>query len=154
MADVDSSRQAWRLFLQAHAQVVSTLARELEAEVGLPLTWYDVLAQLNMAPGQRLRSQQLVRALVITKSGLTRRIDRMEEAGLVERFQCAEDRRGLFVALLPAGETALARALPVHLAGVHRHFLDHLSPAQTECMIDVFSKVLAAGDSICEGAET
>src|SRR2546428_4746178 len=76
---------AWGAFLTAHKALENILSRELESACGLPLTWFDALAQLRMAPAQRLTMTQLATALLFSKSGLTRLIDRMVEAGVVQR---------------------------------------------------------------------
>ena len=85
----------WRLLLETHAAVVDRLSRELEAESDLPLTWYDVLLQLSGAPGGRLRMRDLAEAVLLSRSGLTRLVDRMEAAGLVCREAHPSDGRAL-----------------------------------------------------------
>jgi DNA-binding MarR family transcriptional regulator len=113
---------AWRAFLEAHALAVETLTRELREAEDLPLTWYDVLVQLHEAPEHRLRMQELADAVLLSKSGVTRLVDRMERAGLVERTRCTDDRRGTFAALTPAGRQRLKETAPTHLRGVAAHF--------------------------------
>lgn len=135
-------REAWRSFLEAHARVVAHLEEELEHGTGMPLSWYDVLAQLSAAPDHRLRLQDLGKSLVISKSGLTRRIDRMEEAGLVERVECREDRRGAFAVLTPFGEAALTEAMPVHMRGVEEHFLQYLSEEEAQVMASTLRRIV------------
>ena len=81
----ERSMRAWRLFLEVHARVVNRLELELRDETGMPLTWYDVLVQLSEAPGHKLRMQELARRVLISKSGLTRLVDRLCAAGYVER---------------------------------------------------------------------
>src|SRR5262245_28288593 len=104
----------WHAFLVAHAQIVTELERELADERDLPLTWYDVLLQLSVAGGQ-LRMQELAGRLVIPRSSLTRQIDRMQTAGLVERASTDEDGRGTVAVLTVEGRRTLRRAAPVHL---------------------------------------
>lgn len=140
---VDPRRAAWRLFLQGHARLVSCLAADLEQRTGLPLSWYDVLAQLHAAPGHELRLQDLVRSLVISKSGLTRRLDRMVAEGLVARRECAEDRRGAFAVLTEEGAVALAAAAPVHLEGIEARFLRYLTEQEAEALTAAFARILA-----------
>ena len=135
---------AWRLLLEAHAAVVDRLGRELEAECGLPLTWYDVLLQLSSAPGGRLRMRDLARAVLLSRSGLTRLVDRMETAGMVDREAHPSDGRGANAVLTPAGRAALRRAAPVHLRGIDAHFARHLSDADAAALGDVHSRVVAA----------
>ena len=103
---------AWRSLLEVHKNVVELLARELEEQRGLPLGWYDVLLTLDQAPEQRLRMQELAQSVLLSKSGLTRLIDRMETEGLVRRERCPSDRRGAFAVLTPEGRSAFRRAAP------------------------------------------
>jgi DNA-binding MarR family transcriptional regulator len=118
---------AWRSFLRAHARIVRALGRELEAEARMALTDYDVLAQLSVAPDRRLRMSELADALLLSRSGATRLVDRLVAAGLVERVSCDDDRRGQWAALTDAGRERLRTATPAHLRGVAAHFLDRLS---------------------------
>ncbi|HMS59784.1 MAG TPA: MarR family transcriptional regulator, partial [Tepidiformaceae bacterium] len=113
----DSGMRAWRGFLTAHARVMALLEEELERERDLPLSWYDVLVQLEEARGSRLRMTELAAAVLLSKSGLTRLVDRMCTAGLVNRSADAEDRRGRWVQLTPAGRKRLQDAAPAHLRG-------------------------------------
>ena len=121
---------AWGAFLTAHKALENILNRELESACGLPLTWFDALAQLHKAPGHRLTMTQLATALLFSKSGLTRLIDRMEEAGLVQRLARPGDRRSLHIALGDAGEQKYRQALPIHLAHVKRHFAAHIQDGE------------------------
>jgi DNA-binding MarR family transcriptional regulator len=117
---------AWRALLDAHARTTEVLARELRDEVGLPLPWYDVLLHLNESPDGRLRMQELADKVLLSKSGLTRLVDRMERDGLVTRSACPEDRRGTFADLTSAGKDRLRAAAPTHLRGVREHVADLL----------------------------
>ncbi|MBI2766172.1 MAG: MarR family transcriptional regulator [Chloroflexi bacterium] len=137
---------AWQRFLRAHARVTELLERELAAEQGLPLGWYDVLVQLSNAGG-RLRMHDLARAVLLSRAGLTRLVDRMAAAGLAGREPCADDRRGTFVTLTPAGQERLRAAAPVHLRGVQEHFARHISPGEAHEMSAVFDRILAAIES-------
>ena len=118
---------AWRAFLEAHAFVMSKLADELEAERGMPLGWYDVLVQLSEAEGNKLRMTELADLVLLSKSGLTRLVDRMCTAGLVDRLPDADDRRGRWVEMTKLGRARLVDAAPVHLRGVHQYFTGYLS---------------------------
>jgi DNA-binding MarR family transcriptional regulator len=125
---------AWRAFLEAHAAVLELLHRELEAERGLPLTWYDVLLHLAEAPDHRLRMGELAGRLVITRGGVTRLVARMEAAGLVARTVCETDGRGTYAVLRPRGHRALREAAPVHLRGIREHFLRHVSAREVHVL--------------------
>lgn len=132
------------MFLAAHARVTETLEKELAEAAGLPLGWYDVLVQLDEAPGGRLRMHDLARAVLLSRAGLTRLVDRMCAAGFVGREACESDRRGRFVTLTAAGREALCAAAPVHLRGVYEHFSAHLSAAEGEGLRAALGRVLAA----------
>jgi DNA-binding MarR family transcriptional regulator len=134
---------AWAAMLHGHLALTGVLDHELAAEVGLPLTWYDVLVNLHAAGG-RLRMQELARSIVLSKSGLTRLVDRMVAAGLVAREPCEGDRRGLLAVLTDAGRDALHTAAPVHLRGIEEHFGRHVSPEEAEVVRSVFERVLAS----------
>ncbi len=118
---------AWRAFLRAHAHVVRELERELTDAQQLALTDYDVLVQLSVAEDRRLRMSELADRLLLSRSGVTRLIDRLVAEGLVERITCDTDKRGQWASLTDAGYERLRRASPSHLRGVAAHFLDRLS---------------------------
>jgi DNA-binding MarR family transcriptional regulator len=135
---------AWRRLLEAHATVTELLERELMAERGLPLSRYDVLLNLAEAPEGRLRMQELSASVLLSKSGLSRLVDRMVEAGLVRRERCQDDRRGWFAVLTDQGRSALRRAAPVHLRGIQDHFVRHLEPDEVQVLATALARVVAA----------
>jgi DNA-binding MarR family transcriptional regulator len=135
---------AWRRLLEAHATVTELLERELVAERGLPLNRYDVLLNLAEAPGGRLRMQELSASVLLSKSGLSRLVDRMVEAGLVRRERCQDDRRGWFAVLTDQGRSALRRAAPIHLRGIHEHFTRHLEPEEVQALTAALARVVDA----------
>jgi DNA-binding MarR family transcriptional regulator len=128
----------------SHARIVRALDTELEQEHGLPLTSYDVLIQLSLAPGRRLRMFELADAIVLSRSGLTRLVDRLERAGLVERERGEVDPRQMYACLTDRGFEALAEATPTHLAGIKERFLERLSKEQTEQLAAIWRAVLGA----------
>src|ERR1039457_1472755 len=105
MTETDRSvhLQAWRALLRAQAGVAGNLERELMAAEGLPLAWFEVLLVLDQAPEGALRLQRLMDTVLMTKSGVSRLVDRMETAGLVARAGRPSDRRGGFARTTPAG---------------------------------------------------
>ncbi|MEO6796443.1 MAG: MarR family transcriptional regulator [Candidatus Dormibacter sp.] len=125
-----AERRAWRAFLDAQASILRRLEAELVAEEGMTLAEYDVLYQLGIAGDRRLRMTELSERVRLSRSGLTRLVDRLVEAGLVIRGHCDSDRRGTFAVLTPSGITRVRQARPVHLRGVSKHFAERLSPAQ------------------------
>lgn len=132
---------AWRAFLEAHARIVDVLTEELREGTGLPLTWYDVLVQLSEAPGHQLRMQELAGAILLSKSGLTRLVDRLEAEGYVERVACDDDRRGTFARLTDEGLATLRRCAPVHVDGVVRHFAAHIGDDEAAVLRRVLERL-------------
>lgn len=118
---------AWRGMLRVHAELMRALDGQLDAEHGLPLSSYEVLIYLRTAPDKRLRMAELAEHTLLSRSGVTRLVDRLERDGLLRRDACSDDARGCFAVLTPAGEAMLRRARPTHLSGVRERFLDHLS---------------------------
>ncbi len=135
---------AWRAFITAHALVIERIEREL-AEAGLPpLGWYDVLLELSVAPDRRLRMHELARAVVLSRSGLTRLVDRLERAGLLRREPDLADRRGSFAVLTDEGAAMRERMWPVYARGIAEHFGKHLGDEEVEGLIGVLKRVLDA----------
>jgi DNA-binding MarR family transcriptional regulator len=117
---------SWRTFLRAHALVNRALEAELVAEQQLSLAAYDVLVQLYEAPGHRLRMTELADAVLLSRSGVTRLVDRLEKSGLVSRCPVAGDGRGVAAELTETGANRLRTASRTHLTGVMRHFVEPL----------------------------
>jgi DNA-binding MarR family transcriptional regulator len=139
---------AWRGLLRTHAMLVKRLDAELEAEHGLPLTSYEVLLHLADAPERKMRMCDVADSVLLSRSGLTRLIDRLERDGLVERVSCADDARGAYARLTDVGEAKLREARGTHLDGVREHFLRHFSDAELELLADAWRRVTggASGD--------
>ena len=135
---------AWSGFLRSHAQIVRALDAELEREHGLPLTSYDVLIQLSFAPGRRLRMFELADAIVLSRSGLTRLVARLERSGLVERERGQVDLRQTYARLTDRGFEVLAAATPTHIAGIKERFLERLSDDQTKQLGEIWGAVLGS----------
>jgi len=135
---------AWRALLETHAAVTELLARELSSERGLPLKAYDVLLNLAEAPEGRLRMQELSSSVLLSKSGLSRVVDRMEEGGLVRRERSEDDRRGWFAVLTERGRSTLRRAAPIHLRGIQEHFARHVDDDEARVLAVVLGRVSAA----------
>ncbi len=132
---------AWRGMLEAHSALVAELDAELERAHALPLTSYEVLMYLGDAPGQKLRMGELADRLLLSRSGITRLVDRLVRQGLIERERCKDDGRGYYALLTDAGRGLLARARPDHLAGVRRHFFDRLDHEQIDALAGVWSRL-------------
>ena len=117
---------AWRGFLRVQSSLFHQLDAELSTVHDLPLRSYEVLLLLEGAPDRRLRMTDLSRSVLLSPSGLTRLVDRLEREGLVGRERCPEDGRGYYAVLTDAGDQRLQEARTTHLAGVRRLFLDQL----------------------------
>lgn len=135
---------AWRTFLEAHARTTELLAQELREGEGIALTWYDVLVQLSEAHDHRLRMQELAERVLLSKSGLTRLIDRMERHHLVHRSACPSDRRGTFAQLTPEGLAMLRKAAPTHLRGVREHFAELLDDEEAATLAELLGRIADA----------
>ncbi|HET7481121.1 MAG TPA: MarR family transcriptional regulator [Rubrobacteraceae bacterium] len=143
--ELDAARgAAWRTLLTAHAAVVERIERELAAEGVLPLGHYDVFLALYEAPDRRLRMSELARAVVLSRSGLTRLVDRLEKSGLLRRERCDDDGRGCYAALTEEGLGALRRSWPVYSRGISRHFGLYLDDEEVRVLDDALGRVLVA----------
>jgi DNA-binding MarR family transcriptional regulator len=116
----------WRDLLAAHARLRARLEEELQAAHELSLSDYEVLVQLSEAPGRALRMSELATHVLLTPSGLTRRVDRLTREGLVQREACPDDARGAFAVLTGLGYQRLLEAAPTHVRGVRRYLMDPL----------------------------
>src|SRR2546423_2789037 len=119
--------RAWTAFLDAQAALLRQLEAELVEREDMTLAEFDVLIQLGMAADRRLRMTELSERVRLSRSGLTRLVDRLVKAGLVKRTRCASDRRGTFATLTAAGGTRLQRAEPVHPQGIPEPFCKRLT---------------------------
>lgn len=132
---------AWRRFLHAHARIVRRLEADLAAEQRLPLASYDVLVQLVEAPAHRLRMTELADAVLLSRSGLTRLVDRLVQEGLVTRETCPSDLRGAFAVLTEAGYERLRAASPTHLRGIGE-YVGRLSAQELDTFAELLAKLL------------
>jgi DNA-binding MarR family transcriptional regulator len=134
--------RAWRGMLRIHATLTKALDAELEAAHGLPLSSYEVLLHLDDAEGQRMRMSDLAAMVILSRSGLTRLVDRLEREGLIARESCPSDARGSFATLTAAGRRKLTAARATHLAGVRSMFLDHFSADELELLGSAWERLL------------
>lgn len=116
----------WRMLQRAQMRITRHLESELLEAHDLALASYDVLLQLAEARGRRLRMNDLADRVLLSRSGLTRLVDRLQREGLVMREACASDARGLFAVLTDEGADRLAEATPTYLAGIRSRILDAL----------------------------
>jgi DNA-binding MarR family transcriptional regulator len=137
----DPEMRAWRALIQTTTGLLALLDNELQAAHGLSLGDYEVLVHLSDAPDRSLRMSDLAGRLHLSPSGMTRRIDGLVRAGLVERRQCPTDRRGSNAVITETGIQALQRAAPTHVRGVREHFVSRLSEGQLANLASALSRV-------------
>lgn len=143
-SDCEQARAAWPVFLRSCVMLMDRLDRQLQARVGLPLSWYEVLQELDSAPGGRLTMRQLADSVMLSKSGVTRLVDRMAEAGLIQRLACADDGRVCFAVLTSRGRGVLKQAKPIASEGVEQYFAQHISDDEARVMADALTRVLSS----------
>ena len=132
---------AWTSFLRAHATLMRRLDTDLEGETGLALADFDVLAQLAEAHGQ-LRMTELADRALISRSGMSRRVARLADQGLVRRDKAGSDGRGVVVALTEAGMARLAETAPVHVRGISKLFVAQLDDQELALLERALNKVI------------
>lgn len=135
---------AWRAFLNAHAALIDRIEREMAAAGVLPLGSYDVLVALLEAPDHRLRLHELASHIVLSRSTLTRVLDRLEREGLLVRERAPTDRRGTYAVLTDRGRKALSQAWPVYARGIQAHFAAHLTDPEVRVLTKALERVNAA----------
>ena len=133
---------AWRGFLRVHSALIKELDAELEAQHGIPLSSYEVLIALADAPEQKLRMAELADKALLSRSGMTRLVDRLQKQGLLDRERCEMDARGSFAHLTERGQRLLAEARPAHLAGVRERFLRHLGEDEKAALAEVWERLV------------
>jgi len=142
--------RAWRGMLRAHAALAKALDAQLDAAHGLQLSSYEVLMYVADAEDQRMRMCDLASSILLSRSGLTRLVDRLQREGLLQRVACPDDARGAFATLTPLGRERLDAARVTHLAGVRAMFLDLFTPAELELLGGSWDRVLqSAGLGCC-----
>ena len=137
---------AWRGLLVAHARLVPAVEADLRAAGQVSLSWYDVLLELNAAPGRRLRMTELGQRTVLSRTRVSRVVDELAAAGLAERQPDAADGRSSFAALSPAGRDALRRAWPVYRQAIRRHMGAGLTARQCRDLATLLDRAAAGAD--------
>ena len=133
--------KAWRALLLAQATLMRQLDTDLWEGTGLRLADFDVLAQLAESGGE-LRMTELAARTLVSRSGLTRRVARLVDEGLVRRANASGDRRGVVVALTDTGVARVTGTVPVHLRGVSKLFVDRLDDQELAVLEAALRKVI------------
>jgi DNA-binding MarR family transcriptional regulator len=143
---LESSRNSlWRLFLTTHTRLIDQIERRLASENLPPLEWYDVLFTLKEAPDHRLRLSELADRVLLSRSNLTRLVDRLEKAGLLCRETCPSDRRGTFAVLTDAGLAMQQQMWTVYGEAIVAVFAQYLNDDEVKTLHQVFTRLLGVG---------
>lgn len=134
--------KAWRLLLTMHATLIADIDKRLSDAKQIPLNWYDVLIELYEAPERRLRMSEVAERVLLTRSGLTRLVDRLENAGYLTREPDPDDRRGSYASITDAGIEAMRSAWKVYSQGINQLFAVHIKPNEVELLIDILTRML------------
>jgi DNA-binding MarR family transcriptional regulator len=143
----DPQVAAWRALLVAHSRLVPAMEAGLRAAGQVSLSWYDVLLELNAAPGRRLRMTELSQRAVLSRSRVSRIVDELAAAGLAERQPDQADGRSSFAVLTPAGRNALRRAWPAYRRAIRRHIGAHLTAQQCRQLADLLQQAAAGAET-------
>jgi DNA-binding MarR family transcriptional regulator len=144
LARLNRQTPLWQSFLAVHRQIVEQLADEMQTEHQLPLEWFDVLVHLADLPGQRARQKVLRDRMLLSESGVSRLLVRMEKAGVITRCTAGDDRRGMEIAVTGAGQAALLAAIDSHLQLVASLFTDRLTATDRAALTRVLPKLGAS----------
>ncbi len=148
-SNLDNLRSSlWRLFLTAQVKLRDRIEVKLD-RAGMPsLEWYDVLFTLKEAPEQRLRLSELAEKVLLTRSNLTRLVDRLENAGLLQRQSCPSDRRGTFAVLTEAGLAMQEQMWPIYAEGIVEYFAGQINDDEVEILQQVLRRILINLDEV------
>lgn len=135
------SRTAWYQTLNAMAALIELMDRELQADCGTPLAYYDVLVEVYRSPGHCIRMSELADRVLLSRSWITRRVRKLEEAGLLTRSASPDDGRGVTAHLTPEGLTAFRAMERSHSASIRRHFAAHLSAEEADQISRTFAGI-------------
>lgn len=142
MSEIPDRIRAWRALMLVHARVTAALDERLRAEVGIPLSWYEAIVEIAFAGGT-MQMHQFAEETTLTKSGATRFVDRLEQAGLVSRASCPTDRRVSYLALTDKGRDLQRTADPIVLQTIHETFGIHLSDSDAKILRKALDRTLA-----------
>ena len=153
LARLNQQTPLWQAFLAVHRQIVEQLADEMLAEHQLPLEWFDVLVHLADLPGMRARQKELRDRMLLSESGVSRLLVRMEKAGVITRSTAGDDRRGMEITVTEAGQAALLAAIDSHLQLVASLFTDRLTATDRAALGRVLPKLLAEPTPECKASQ-
>ncbi|HEX7311946.1 MAG TPA: MarR family transcriptional regulator [Gaiellaceae bacterium] len=134
--------RTWRLYFESALALIDVLDAELERDAGIPLRWYDALIHLEETP-DGLRMNELAERILYSKSGFTRVVDRLEDAGLVRRVRPEDDRRSILVLLTDKGRATMKHARRQHRHAIEQHFSSHLTDTNIKALANALEKISA-----------
>jgi DNA-binding MarR family transcriptional regulator len=146
----DPALDSWVRLLRGHASVTRAMSSELEAGHGLTINDYEALVHLSRAEGGRMRRVDLADRLLLTASGVTRLLDGLEQAGLVERASCASDRRVTYAVLTDTGRAKLRESSKSHIAGVRAFFEARYSQEELDQLAGLLGRLPGAAEAVDE----
>jgi DNA-binding MarR family transcriptional regulator len=146
--------RAWRGLLRAHACLAKRLDAELDQAHRLPMSSYEVLRNLEEASGGRMRMCDLAEQAQLSRSGLTRLVDRLEREELLTRCSCDHDARGSYACLTDAGRERLEEARVTHLAVVREHFFSRFSESELGALADMWERIAPCNGVLSGGSYT
>ena len=138
---------AWRKFLCAHVVLLERIEQDLAGADLPPLTWYDILFAISEAPEQKLRLHELAQTVLLSRSNVTRLVDRLEKAGLLQREQCNSDRRGAFATISDKGLTILEQMWSVYEVAILKYFASHLDETEAKILIKLLNRMIRFSNS-------
>lgn len=145
--------EAWRRYYVSFWRIFAAIEADLQA-AGLPsLSWYDALYELYLAPDRHLRMSELARSALLSRSGLTRLVDKLEKEKLIERKSCPKDGRVQHAVLTDKGVEMLRKIWPVYRAGIAKYFAAHLTDKEAQEFARLLSKIVVATAAACEQAK-
>ena len=146
MAEDRDPVAAWQAVLQAQNRALRAIEQDLHDQGLIPLSWYDVLLELNAAPGRQLRMQDLAARVVLSRTRVSRLVSELERVGYIERVPDPDDGRATLARITAEGRAARRNAAPVYLAGIDKHFNRHLTAAQQDAVAKGLQRVVDAHD--------
>lgn len=138
---------AWRKFLIAQVTLTEQIERDLAQASLPPLSWYDILFTLSEASERKLRLHELAQAVLLSRSNVTRLVDRLEVAGLIQREKCPSDRRGAFAVITDEGFRMLDQMWDVYGQGIEKYFACHLDANEVKFLVKILNRITNATDS-------
>ena len=146
MAEDRDPVAAWQAVLRAQNRALRAIEQDLHDRGLIPLSWYDVLLELNAAPDRQLRMQDLAARVVLSRTRVSRLVSELERVGYIERVPDPDDGRATLARITAEGRAARRQAAPVYLAGIDTHFSRHLTTAQQDAIAKGLQRVVDAHD--------